>query len=116
MDTFCSQAFGGGQHRLLGTILQRALLINLAACLPPILLWTITGRQLLWWAEDKHMAAAAMQYARLWSPVLVLHGSSPFVHRYLVAQGMVTWAWPGAEQSFLVFTHRITQTWMQVSV
>lgn len=88
VDTFASQASGAGNAPLLGVILQRALAINAAACVPPILLWWLApGTTLLFWEEDPSMAAAALRYARLWSPVLVLHASSQCVYRYLVAQG-----------------------------
>lgn len=91
VDTFAAQAFGASRHGLLGVVLQRALLINLAASVAPILLWALGGERLLWWAGEPRMAAAAMRYARLWSPVLVLHGSSQCIYRYLVAQGTGSW-------------------------
>ena len=59
VESFCGPAFGAGQYALLGIVLQRALLINLAVSAPPILLWFLARDRLLWWADDRGMAAAA---------------------------------------------------------
>lgn len=88
VDTFASQAFGAGNLTLLGVVLQRALLINALACVPPASLWWAAGGRLLWWATDPAMGAEAMWVARRWVPVVLLHGSSQCVYRYLVAQGV----------------------------
>lgn len=65
MDTFCGQAMGAGNHRLLGVVLQRALLICLLFCAPvTLLLWARAEPIILALGQPPAIAAGAARF--LW--------------------------------------------------
>ena len=58
MDTLCAQAWGAREYLLLGTILQRCLLLLALLCIPISLLWLfvepllVAARQVREWEES----------------------------------------------------------------
>lgn len=42
LDTFCTQAFGAKQYKLVGLHCQRAMAISTVACVPIIIIWCFT--------------------------------------------------------------------------
>jgi MATE family multidrug resistance protein len=55
----CFQAYGGRSFKTLGVVLQRALLINWAMCIPITLLWTHSEKLLLLLGQQPSIAAGA---------------------------------------------------------
>lgn len=53
------QAFGGRNYKTLGLVLQRALLINWAMCIPITVLWTHSEKLLLLLGQQPTIAAGA---------------------------------------------------------
>lgn len=53
------QAYGGRSFKTLGLVLQRALLINWAMCIPITLLWTHSEKLLLLLGQQPGIAAGA---------------------------------------------------------
>lgn len=53
------QAFGGRNYKTLGLVLQRALLINWAMCIPITVLWTHSEKLLLLLGQQPVIAAGA---------------------------------------------------------
>ncbi|GJM88255.1 hypothetical protein PR202_ga04295 [Eleusine coracana subsp. coracana] len=64
LDTLCGQAFGAGQHHLLGVYTQRAMLVIAVACAPISLVWANASRILACHGQDPAVAAEAGVYAR----------------------------------------------------
>jgi Na+-driven multidrug efflux pump len=62
METLCGQAYGAGQYKVLGLILQRALLICWAACVPITLGWSYAPQLL----TALHQQPDIMQGAARW--------------------------------------------------
>ena len=52
MDTLCSQAFGANNKKLLGVILQRGLALELALCVPILIIWAFSKQFLLAVGQD----------------------------------------------------------------
>jgi len=89
MDTLCSQAFGANNKRGLGVVLQRALLIELAFCLPIGLIWIFAEPILLGLGQDPRVSELSGQYCQL-----MLIGLYPFfvyevLKKFLQAQACV---------------------------
>lgn len=89
METFCGQAMGAGNHRLLGTVLQRACLICLSVCFPIMLLWYHAEPIILHLGQPAPIAAGAARYLWRSAPALWLLAVSECIKRYLLAQRVV---------------------------
>lgn len=73
METFCGQAMGAGNYKMLGVVLQRALLICLAAAAPiTLLLWRHIEGVLVALGQPPAIAAGAAQYLWRVAPALWL--------------------------------------------
>jgi hypothetical protein len=48
LDTLVSQAYGAGNYKLIGIILQNAVFIGTLACIPVALLWFFTESKVIW--------------------------------------------------------------------
>jgi len=70
LETYCGNAYGGGQYGLLNGYLLRALMINLLACVLVLALWSQTERVLVAMGMDDELASAASTYLRRLSPSL----------------------------------------------
>uniref|UniRef100_A0A0E0EWT8 Protein DETOXIFICATION n=1 Tax=Oryza meridionalis TaxID=40149 RepID=A0A0E0EWT8_9ORYZ len=89
LDTLCGQAYGAGQHRLLGVYAQRAMLVLAAAAVPIALVWASAGEILLLFGQDPAIAAEAGVYARWMIPSLAAYVPLACALRFLQAQGIV---------------------------
>uniref|UniRef100_A0A0D3HCI3 Protein DETOXIFICATION n=1 Tax=Oryza barthii TaxID=65489 RepID=A0A0D3HCI3_9ORYZ len=89
LDTLCGQAYGAGQHRLLGVYAQRAMLVLAAAAVPIALVWASAGEILLLFGQDPAIAAEAGAYARWMIPSLAAYVPLTCALRFLQAQGIV---------------------------
>ncbi|XP_021314903.1 protein DETOXIFICATION 16 isoform X3 [Sorghum bicolor] len=89
LDTLCGQAFGAGQHHLLGIYKQRAMLVLAAVSVPVSLVWAYTGDILVWFRQDREIAAGAGSYIRCMVPALFLFGQLQCHVRFLQPQNVV---------------------------
>ncbi|KAG2444666.1 hypothetical protein HXX76_001410 [Chlamydomonas incerta] len=86
METLCGQAYGAKNYPMLGLILQRALLICWAACVPIALFWSQADRLLMLLHQQPEIVAGACRYLHIATPALFLSAISSCVFRYLVTQ------------------------------
>ena len=70
MDTLCGQAFGAGNLPFIGIVTQRAVLINIVAAIPIVLMWTNMSSILLWLGQEKEIAQMAANFLLLSVPQL----------------------------------------------
>uniref|UniRef100_A0ACD5WKN5 Uncharacterized protein n=1 Tax=Avena sativa TaxID=4498 RepID=A0ACD5WKN5_AVESA len=89
LDTLCGQAFGAGQHHLLGVYKQRATLVLALACVPIAAVWANTAQILLFLGQDPSIAAEAGAYARWLLPSLVPYVPLVCHIRFLQTQSIV---------------------------
>ncbi|RLM80751.1 protein DETOXIFICATION 16-like [Panicum miliaceum] len=89
LDTLCGQAFGAGQRHLLGVYKQRAMLVLAVASAPVALVWAYTGKILVWFRQDREIAAGAGSYIRCMIPALFLFGQLQCHVRFLQPQNVV---------------------------
>uniref|UniRef100_A0A452ZNC9 Protein DETOXIFICATION n=2 Tax=Aegilops tauschii subsp. strangulata TaxID=200361 RepID=A0A452ZNC9_AEGTS len=89
LDTLCGQAYGAGQHRMLGVYKQRAMLVLSLASVPVAALWAYTGRILLLLGQDPEIAAGAGGYIRWMIPALLAYGPLQCHVRFLQTQNVV---------------------------
>lgn len=89
LDTLCGQAFGAARHQLLGVHKQRAMLVVGAASVPVALVWAYTGDILVWFRQDREIAAGAGSYIRCLIPALFLFGQLQCHVRFLQPQNVV---------------------------
>ncbi|PUZ75175.1 hypothetical protein GQ55_1G129200 [Panicum hallii var. hallii] len=89
LDTLCGQAFGAGQHHLLGVYKQRAMVVLTLVSLPAAAVWAYTGEILAWCGQDPEIAAAAGSYIRWLIPALLVYGPLQCHVRFLLTQSAV---------------------------
>ncbi|KAL6613948.1 hypothetical protein ACP70R_036218 [Stipagrostis hirtigluma subsp. patula] len=89
LDTMCGQAFGAGQHQLLGVYKQRAMLVLALVSVPVAVLWWYAGEILGWLRQDPEIAAEAGRYIRWLIPALFVYGPLQCHVRFLQAQKVV---------------------------
>ncbi|TVU32363.1 hypothetical protein EJB05_24089, partial [Eragrostis curvula] len=89
LDTLCGQAFGAGQHHLVGVYKQRAMLVLALVSVPVAVVWAFTGEILVWFRQDPEIAAAAGSYIRRMIPALLLFGQLQCHVLFLQAQNLV---------------------------
>ena len=87
LETFCSQAAGAGNARLVGLSTARAVLITLLAFAPVMALYVGLGPVLLALGQEAQLAADAARYVLLYSPAVALHAIVLCFYRSLIAQG-----------------------------
>ncbi|KAG2501547.1 hypothetical protein HYH03_000054 [Edaphochlamys debaryana] len=90
VETFCGQAHGAGQHRVLGVVLQRAVLLCLLTACLPLALWARAEDLMLAIGQKPEVASLAARYVRLLGPALGCWGVSACIRDYLASQGVVT--------------------------
>ena len=66
MCTLCSQAYGAGNHKLVGTYFMRALLIGLLTCFPLWSVWIGVTPMIYYITGDIELAEGAGQYTRIY--------------------------------------------------
>ena len=89
LDTFCGQAYGAKQYRLLGIYLQRAVFVLLLASIPLAIIWAFTGQILLHLGQNPEISAEAGIYARWLIPSLFAYGPLQCHVRFLQSQNIV---------------------------
>ncbi|KAK1699427.1 hypothetical protein QYE76_016124 [Lolium multiflorum] len=89
LDTLCGQAFGAGQHHMVGVYNQRAMVVLGLASVPVAALWTYTGEILLLFGQDPEIAAGAGSYIRWMIPTLFVYGPLQCYVRFLQTQSLV---------------------------
>ncbi|GJN19610.1 hypothetical protein PR202_gb06904 [Eleusine coracana subsp. coracana] len=75
LDTLCGQAFGAGQHNMLGVYKQRAILVLALVSVLVAMVWANTGEILAWCGQDAEIAAGAGSYIRRLIPALFVYGA-----------------------------------------
>ncbi|CAL5058719.1 unnamed protein product [Urochloa decumbens] len=89
LDTLCGQAFGAGEHRLLGVHKQRAMLVLTLLGIPVAAVWANAGEILAWCGQDREIAAAAGRYTRWLIPALFAFVPLQCHVRFLQSQRLV---------------------------
>ncbi|KAL4448284.1 hypothetical protein ABPG75_005503 [Micractinium tetrahymenae] len=89
VDTLCGQAVGARNHRLVGLILQRALLVNLCFGGAIAAAWWKSEYLFLALGQEPELAAASARYLRILAPALPVMGTTEACKRWLMAQGVV---------------------------
>ena len=89
LDTLCGQAFGAGQHHLLGIYMQRAMFLLTVVSIPLAVVWFYTGEILLLFGQDPDIATEAGAYARWMIPALFAYGLLQCHVRFLQTQNIV---------------------------
>ncbi|XP_056612001.1 multidrug and toxin extrusion protein 1 [Triplophysa dalaica] len=90
-DTLISQAFGSGNLRQVGVVIQRAILILLLACLPCCALLINTESMLLLVGQSPEVAKVSQLYVNIFLPGLPASFMYITEAKYLQNQGIV---WP----------------------
>jgi MATE family multidrug resistance protein len=83
------QAFGAKDYKSLGLVLQRAMLVCWAACVPIVLGLMNSEPLLLHAGQQPEIAAGAAQYLRLLLPCLFTSTASECLRKYLLSQQVV---------------------------
>lgn len=89
LDTFCGQAFGAKQHRMVGVHTQRAMVVLTIVSVPLAAIWFFTGPILTAVGQDPEIAAVAGSYARHMIPSLFAFGLCQCLVKFLQNQGVV---------------------------
>ncbi|KAH3765586.1 solute carrier family 47 [Pelomyxa schiedti] len=89
IDTLASQAYGAGNFKKVGDILQRAVLIAWICCIPIAGLWGISKYLLLLMQQDPEISEMASQYVQILIPSLFPYFLYESIKRTLQAQGIV---------------------------
>ncbi|KAI8471347.1 MAG: mate-domain-containing protein [Monoraphidium minutum] len=86
LETLCGQAYGAGNYKAMGLLLQRALAICVVACVPIALLWLGSQGLLGLMGQEADIAAHASRYLIFCIPCLFLSISTECLRRYLQSQ------------------------------
>jgi MATE family multidrug resistance protein len=62
MDPLCAQAYGARQYRLVGLYAQRAVCILTLACIPVMIIWSLTSSILISIGIEEEVAILAGEY------------------------------------------------------
>ncbi|TVU32473.1 hypothetical protein EJB05_24204, partial [Eragrostis curvula] len=89
LDTLCGQAYGAGQHHMLGVYKQRAMLVLALVSVPVAAVWAYTGEILRWCGQDPEISAGAGSYIRWLIPALFVYGALQCHGRFLQTQNLV---------------------------
>lgn len=89
METFCGQAVGAGNFRMVGIVFQRAILLTTIVAVVVAMVWTQVESILLVFRQDPLLSRAAARYIQMSIPALWCTGMYEVGKRYLMAQGIV---------------------------
>ncbi|PSC70081.1 MATE efflux family [Micractinium conductrix] len=89
METFCGQAYGAGSYRMVGLVLQRALLLTTLLCAVVFGVWTQMERILLALGQDPIISHGCAQFLIRAAPALWFTAVFESLKRYLMAQEVV---------------------------
>ncbi|XP_046577756.1 multidrug and toxin extrusion protein 1-like [Haliotis rubra] len=88
-DTLFSQTYGSTNKKNLGILLQRALLLNMLACIPCISLYMNVERILLAVGQNPDVSRLSGEYITACIPALPVYAAVMVMSKYLCAQGIV---------------------------
>ncbi|GJN19606.1 hypothetical protein PR202_gb06900 [Eleusine coracana subsp. coracana] len=89
LDTLCGQAYGAGQHRLVGVYKQRGMLVFSLVSIPVSVIWAYSGKILVLLRQDPEIAAGAGSYMRWMIPAPLLVALLQCHVRFLQSQNVV---------------------------
>lgn len=89
METLCAQAYGAGSYRMVGVMLQRALLVCCCAIIALVPIWIATEPLLRAIGQEAELSRLAARYVQLSIPSLFFSGIAECTKRYLMCQGIV---------------------------
>ncbi|KAL4654578.1 hypothetical protein ACB092_01G389600 [Castanea dentata] len=89
LDTYCGQAYGAKQYRLIGIHTQRAMIVLLLSCIPITLIWAKASHILVFLRQDPEISAAAGLYARFLIPCIFGYAIVQCYVRFLQAQNNI---------------------------
>jgi MATE family multidrug resistance protein len=88
-DTLCSQAFGAGNFKRVGVILQRTIIIVMLMCIPLSFIWGFSEQILIALQQDPIVSAKAGEFIRAMIPSLPAYMFFEAVKRWLQMQSVV---------------------------
>jgi MATE family multidrug resistance protein len=88
MEPICGQAYGAQRFKLIGTTLQRTVILLLVTSLPISLLWLNMDRLLILCGQDRDIAYAAQSYILYMIPDLVAQSFLHPLRIYLRSQSI----------------------------
>lgn len=88
-DPILTQAWGSRDADLLGTTLQRALVVAACVSIPVALGWTWTGEVLTAFGQDAALSATAERYLLVQLPVIPMFLAFTALRQYLLARGIL---------------------------
>jgi MATE family multidrug resistance protein len=89
LETLCGQAFGAGQHHMLGVYLQRALLVLYITCVPLSFIFLYMEHILLFLGQTPEISAKAGEYALFLLPSLYGYALLQPIVKFLQTQSVV---------------------------
>ncbi|KAK9198099.1 hypothetical protein WN944_013282 [Citrus x changshan-huyou] len=89
VETFCGQAFGAKQYRMLGVHMLRAMLVLSLSSIPIAVLWACTGKIFTTLHQDPEISFHAGIYARWLIPSILPYGLLQCQHRFLQTQNNI---------------------------
>lgn len=89
METLCGQAYGAGSYRMVGVVLQRALLVCFCAMVSLLPVWLYVEPLLRAIGQEAELSRLAARYVMLSVPSVFFSGIAECLKRYLMAQGVV---------------------------
>ncbi|XP_068721151.1 multidrug and toxin extrusion protein 2-like isoform X1 [Montipora capricornis] len=89
VETLCSQAFGAGNYRLVGVVLQRGVWILGISCILTWALWVNTELVLLMVHQKENVASLTQEFVLICLPGAIGSFLFALLQRYLQAQGIV---------------------------
>ncbi|XP_024044889.1 protein DETOXIFICATION 16 isoform X2 [Citrus clementina] len=89
VETFCGQAFGAKQYRMMGVHMLRAMLVLSLSSIPIAVLWAYTGKIFTTLRQDPEISFHAGIYARWLIPSILPYGLLQCQHRFLQTQNNI---------------------------
>ena len=99
VSTICGQAYGAGNHRKVAEMLQLALWVNWAVCIPISILWWNAEAILIVLGQDPSVSSAAGDYIRWLIPFIWCFAAQGAFNAWLNAQRIMK---PGAAASVMI--------------
>ncbi|CAH1423276.1 unnamed protein product [Lactuca virosa] len=86
LETFCGQAYGAEQYRMLGVHTQRAMVVLMLMAIPISIIWTFTCTIFTFFGQDLEISTKAGSYTRWLIPSIFPYGLLQCQLRFLQAQ------------------------------
>ncbi|KAI3499472.1 hypothetical protein L1887_35273 [Cichorium endivia] len=86
LETFCGQAYGAQQYRMLGVHTQRAIIVLMLMAIPICIIWTYTCTIFTFFGQDLEISTKAESYTRWLIPSIFPYGILQCLFRFLQAQ------------------------------